>query len=622
MDSIPQHAVFSFPNIEFSSDFDSGNICKVEQSEENSYQLWTGPDAMGTPGENTCRTWFYFKASTTPGLSYKFTIMNLNSQSKLYKDGMKPVYSSDQENWKFVESQIDYATNNGNFEVTWNFSFTDSITFFAFSFPWSLEQNSKLLTDLEAICEENSIFFYKENLVNSLEGRPCDLITVTSKDGMEDKREKKISGLFPDNKERCFKFNNKKVIFVSSRVHPGEVPSSHVMNGFLKFIVSQDPRAESLRRSFVFKIIPILNPDGVFRGFYRTDTKGQNLNRFYTSPLPQDHPTIFGSKELFTYYQELYEVFLYVDLHGHAAKKGCFVYGNYLDFKDQIETCLFAKLMTLNCPNFDLQACNFTESNMRAKDKRDGLSKEGSGRVAFFKQTGIIRCYTLECNYNTGKVVNKVSEPDDDINDTGSQVYQNGVPKYTAGIYEDVGRAIAVTALDLAGLNPRPRYSSFAQVRLDTAAYVSTLIPFRFDPAIRKAGKSLMELENYFVEKNKDEKKPPRPDKKPLVSRNKSDGKANCAQSKDFIVVLVKETGNSGKVDIEAKERGRDRSSGKKSRPLSKDRKECTVLQSKEMVFIPQVKESSSQRGRSMNRRVARTIITHSSSLNPKRVEI
>jgi hypothetical protein len=219
-------------------------------------------------------------------------------------------------------------------------------------------------------------------------------------------------------------------------------------------------------------------------------------------------------------------------------------------------------------------------------------------------------------------VVNKVSEPDDDINDTGSQVYQNGVPKYTAGIYEDVGRAIAVTALDLAGLNPRPRYSSFAQVRLDTAAYVSTLIPFRFDPAIRKAGKSLMELENYFVEKNKDEKKPPRPDKKPLVSRNKSDGKANCAQSKDFIVVLVKETGNSGKVDIEAKERGRDRSSGKKSRPLSKDRKECTVLQSKEMVFIPQVKESSSQRGRSMNRRVARTIITHSSSLNPKRVEI
>ena len=28
-----------------------------------------------------------------------------------------------------------------------------------------------------------------------------------------------------------------------------------------------------------------------------------------------------------------------------------------------------------------LQGCNFSESNMKAKDKRDGLSKEGSGRV-------------------------------------------------------------------------------------------------------------------------------------------------------------------------------------------------------------------------------------------------
>lgn len=39
-----------------------------------------------------------------------------------------------------------------------------------------------------------------------------------------------------------------------------------------------------LRKHFVFKIIPILNPDGVYRGYYRLDTKGQNLNRYYTNP--------------------------------------------------------------------------------------------------------------------------------------------------------------------------------------------------------------------------------------------------------------------------------------------------------------------------------------------------
>ena len=44
-------------------------------------------------------------------------------------------------------------------------------------------------------------------------------------------------------------------------------------------------------------------------------------------------------------------------------------------------TQLFAKLVSMNCLNFDYVECNFNEKLMNCVDKKDGLSREGSGRV-------------------------------------------------------------------------------------------------------------------------------------------------------------------------------------------------------------------------------------------------
>ena len=80
----------------------------------------------------------------------------------------------------------------------------------------------------------------------------------------------------------------------------------------------------------------------------------------------------------------------YVDLHGHASKRGCFMYGNYIEDEDKYVQCLlFPKLVSVNSAHFDFTACNFTEKNMYSHDKRDGMSKEGSGRVAMYKMTGL-----------------------------------------------------------------------------------------------------------------------------------------------------------------------------------------------------------------------------------------
>ncbi len=56
---------------------------------------------------------------------------------------------------------------------------------------------------------------------------------------------------------------------ITARVHPGETVSSYVMKGVLDFLLNDTYEAKVLRNKFIFKIIPMLNPDGVIHGNYR-----------------------------------------------------------------------------------------------------------------------------------------------------------------------------------------------------------------------------------------------------------------------------------------------------------------------------------------------------------------
>lgn len=55
------------------------------------------------------------------------------------------------------------------------------------------------------------------------------------------------------------------------------------------------------RKMYVFKIVPFLNPDGVYNGLYRSDTLGQNLNRVYLSPKIETQPSIYAVRKLIRY---------------------------------------------------------------------------------------------------------------------------------------------------------------------------------------------------------------------------------------------------------------------------------------------------------------------------------
>ncbi|KAK2856486.1 hypothetical protein Q5P01_005221 [Channa striata] len=550
------------------------------------FNVWTQPDCAGTEHENGNRSWFYFSVrGAAPGKILKINVMNMNNQRKLYSQGMAPLVRTlpGKNRWERIRDRPATEIVDNQFILSFThrlLEFRGATTYFSFCYPFSYTECQEMLQQLDESYPSaqlnpssapGSVYYHRELLCHSLDGNRVDLLTVTNCSGMQEEREPRLPKLFPDtNTPRPHRFSGKRVFFLSSRVHPGETPSSFVFNGFLNFILrSDDPRANALRNMFVFKLIPMLNPDGVVRGHYRTDSRGVNLNRQYLNPNPELHPSIYAAKTLLLYHhthnrlhntqssahcnsptrtqspplntkptnqpqappltalevslnqrnaekdadpakpdvpmvmeenvwvttelekgnqnssssssetvasvtvevtvpqmEEQQEsippleggVAYYVDLHGHASKRGCFMYGNSLpDESQQVENMLYPRLIAVNSPHFDFQGCNFSEKNMYARDKRDGQSKEGSGRVAIYKAIGLLHSYTLECNYNTGKSMNSIPPACHDNGRATPPPPPSFPPKYTPEIFEQVGRAVAVSALDMAECNPWPR---------------------------------------------------------------------------------------------------------------------------------------------------------------------
>ena len=497
----------------------------------------------------------------------RLRIMNLNRQPGLFKFGMRPVTKTlpSAPEWMRIRecpTISDQTESGGGFEVAWSFTGErqgDEV-FFAFCYPYSYSECQEDLANLdrlyrwptpppgepwqappaptngkgvaEASAAEDFIrfgsdslgrlFYHRELLCRSPDGRRMDLLTITDCAGLGLEEEAKVEGqedlAMPEARHPCLApnmfpleltqeephapvFKDKQVVFISARVHPGETPASFVMNGVLKLLFdSSDTRAAALRRHFVFKIVPILNPDGVARGHYRMDQWGRNLNRYYTDPDASEQPTIHSAKAAAVRYGQEGRLALYMDLHAHATKRGCFIYGNSLDLlQEQVDNQLYALLLTVNSAHFDYDGCVFSKKHMQRVDAGDGLSAEGSGRVAVHMDTGVVHSYTLECNYNTGRIVNHVPEAKATtiISNTAStdhgqgrgtsqaaqaatleksgrspspeRLVAGGPPKYAPDHWEEVGRAVLVSLLDLQGLNPWSRLSNSKYRTLDRA---------------------------------------------------------------------------------------------------------------------------------------------------------
>lgn len=73
---------------------------------------------------------------------------------------------------------------------------------------------------------------------------------------------------------------NRPEILITARVHPSETASSYSAEGIIENLV-QNSNFNILLHLFIFRIVPMINPDGIENGHYRLDNNLRNLNRFY-----------------------------------------------------------------------------------------------------------------------------------------------------------------------------------------------------------------------------------------------------------------------------------------------------------------------------------------------------
>jgi Zinc carboxypeptidase len=78
---------------------------------------------------------------------------------------------------------------------------------------------------------------------------------------------------------------------------------SLLVQGLIEFLaIANHPVAKMLRDNVVFKIVPMINPDGVFLGNNRCNSVGHDMNRYWANISTFTHPTLRATLDLLMEY--------------------------------------------------------------------------------------------------------------------------------------------------------------------------------------------------------------------------------------------------------------------------------------------------------------------------------
>ncbi|XP_011267877.2 cytosolic carboxypeptidase 2 [Camponotus floridanus] len=409
-------------DLRFESRFESGNLGKVVKITDTYYQLYLRRDLY----TQRHTQWYYFKVSNTRSrITYRFSIVNMCKEESLYNEGLKPLLYSTEDartrsvGWRRCGDNIAYYRNNDSSSdeerekhtLTFNISFPHDrdIVYLAHCYPYTYTDLQEYLGKI--VADPAKTRFTKLRLLcRSLAGNSVYYLTITAPTHDEEVR-------------------RKRGVVITARVHPGETPSSWTMKGIIDFLTSDTNRARELRERFVFKLVPMLNPDGVIVGNNRCSLSGKDLNRQYRTVMRESYPSVWHTKLMIRRLLEECGVAIYCDLHAHSRKHNIFAYGcesKRAGCNGKLSEQVFPLMLHKNAADkFSFENCKFHVEK----------GKEGTGRVVVWSM-GVQNSYTMEASMG------------------GSKIGSRCGTHFSAQDYEQIGKAFCETLLDFSDQDP------------------------------------------------------------------------------------------------------------------------------------------------------------------------
>ena len=330
----------------FDSLFEEGNLRMAINIENNNVKEY---DILMRKDYNNDKnySWFYFSIKCKNEGNYKFNILNFikkkisfnnntsvkvlsynkndkwnrNTYNVFYYPNsipINPLFPNNNNLNKNIinlnseddEKEKDEINNNNSNSTFYTLTFTYYVTkenlnipiYFSYCYPYTYTTLQDYLHSL-SINPKNKMKIKFSKLNKSISGNPLDVLYITN-----------FNSSFKD-------LENRQIIIFTSRVHPGETVGSYVIEGVINSLLEE--KNNHLLKKYIFKIIPMLNPDGVINGCYRNNLLGLDLNRMWNDPKINICPTIFYTKNFICINKTLF----FCDFHGHSKMPNCALYG-------------------------------------------------------------------------------------------------------------------------------------------------------------------------------------------------------------------------------------------------------------------------------------------------------